>query len=92
MLFPGDKAFEMKATHGVPLDIVFDQIINVNGLILDWSAFIGAARRNGWWDYQTIEAVETGLTDAGIAPNTIKEIVTRMRLYMMTFRHPAMND
>lgn len=91
MIYPGYKAFELKATHGVPFEIVFDRLLN-NGVVIDWKMFIECARRNGWWDFQTYQAVEEGLADAGVELTTAAEIMVRIRLYITTHKHPGMQD
>lgn len=36
MMFSGEKLFELRATHGLPLDISIDYIINKNKMLIDW--------------------------------------------------------
>lgn len=82
-MFPGDKLFELKATHGVPLDICLYDIMILNKLPVSWCDFIDQARKNKVWDFQIIAMIETGLSDAGISKETIDEIINRSKLYIM---------
>lgn len=90
ILYPGDDAFELKATHGMPLDDVFHKIIVEHNLQLDWAGFIEAARRNGWWDFQTHEAIQVALEEAGVDRDTRREILIRFRLYVVANPHQMM--
>lgn len=88
--FPGDKLFQLKATHGMPLENSLDILMNQQSLKIDWVGFIDEARKNQWWDFQTIEAVEQALVDATVDRLHIEHILARMRAYMLIKRHPAM--
>lgn len=88
-LFPGATLFAMKATHGLPLDFALDRIINDAGMAVDWGGFIDAARENGWWDFQTIEAMGHALSDALLPRDVQREIVARAKLYMLANPHPG---
>lgn len=39
--------------------------------------------KNKVWDFQIVAMIETGLTDAGISKETIDEIISRAKLYIM---------
>ena len=80
-MFNGAKLFELKATHGFPLDFALDRIINEKGMPVSWVDFIEAARKNKWWDFQTIEVITHALEDAQVASK--EEIINRAKLYMM---------
>lgn len=82
-MFPGDKLYELKATHGVPLDISIYEVMTLHGLSVSWCNFIDQARKNKVWDFQIVAMIETGLTDAGISKETIDEIISRAKLYIM---------
>ena len=90
--FPGDKLFQLKATHGMPLENSLDILMNQQSLKIDWVGFIEEARKNEWWDFQIIEAVEQALVDATIDRHSCDQILKRMRAYMLTNRHPAMEQ
>lgn len=82
-LFSGKRLFELKATHGLPLGPAIDRIINVEGLTVTWGDFLATARSNGWYDFQTIEAVESGLGDAGVDRAMRDEILQRFRVLIV---------
>jgi hypothetical protein len=82
-LYPGSKLFELKATHGLPLDIAVDRVINLEKLRIEWPSFIETARKNGWWDYMTIEAMEVALTDADVNRILRDEIIISAKMYML---------
>lgn len=81
--FAGHKLFDLKATHGMPLGPAIDRIINIEGLTVTWDDFLSAARSNGWYDFQTIEAVESGLSDAGVDRAMRDEILQRFKVLIM---------
>lgn len=82
-VFSGHKLFDLKATHGMPLGPAIDRIINAEGLTVTWGDFLSTARSNGWYDFQTIEAVESGLDDAGVDRATRDEILKRFKVLIM---------
>lgn len=84
-IFSGKKLFELKATHGLPLDVAISRIADESASIrIDWVEFIETARSNGWWDYQTVEAIEIALTDADLLRSYRDEVLQRVKLYMLT--------
>lgn len=90
IMFRGDVLFELKTTHGFPLDFALDRIINESGGAIDWVAFIEAARRGGWWDYQTFEATSHAMVDAMLPLNMQASILQRFKLYVLANPHPRM--
>lgn len=82
MIYSGDKLFNLKATHGVPLDIALSALLDQN-IRVNWVEFIDTARRNKWWDFQTLEAITDALEDAGYARNDIHNITIRVKAYML---------
>lgn len=80
-MFCGRTLFEMKATHGLPLDFALDRIINEEGFVVDWVAFIDAARRNKWWDFQTYEVICHAMEDSMLPKCMQSAIKERIRLY-----------
>lgn len=91
-MFRGDVLFDLKCTHGFPLDFALDRIINDEGMAVDWVAFIEAARKNNWWDYQTYEVICHAMEDASIPREMQAEILLRFRLYVMANEHPKMKN
>lgn len=91
-LFPGAELFNLKATHGMPLDFCVDEIINVAGIAVEWPGFIDAARSNGWWDFQTYKATQHALDKAGLPGPMQRGILLGMQKYMMAHAHPLMQE
>lgn len=88
--FPGEVLFNMKATHGIPLDFALDKIINQNGMAVDWVAYLEAARDNKRWDYQTYEDICHAMVDAELPLDMQAAIKKRFQIYVMKNPHPAM--
>lgn len=82
-LFSGKTVFELKATHGLPLDVAVDRIIVQNNMAINWPEFICAARKNLRWDFQTISDIENALIDADVNRSDVAEIVTRCKMWVM---------
>ena len=85
VMFRGDVLFEMKATHGFPLDFSLDKIINERGYAVDWVAFIETARRNKWWDFQTYEVICHAMEDAMLPKTMQAEIKVRFKAYVLKY-------
>ena len=85
-LFDGAELFELKATHGFPLDFVLDRIINEEGWAIHWPGFIDAARRNQWPDYRTLRVAKEALIDAYLPRGMADAIEARFKLYVL--EHP----
>lgn len=82
-MFSGKTAFELKATHGLPLDVVVDRVIVQNKTAINWPEFICTARQNLRWDFQTISDIENALMDADVDRTDAAQIVTRCKLWVM---------
>jgi hypothetical protein len=54
--------------------------------VVEWPSFIEAARENGWWDFQTYDAICVGMEDAGIERPVQAGIKARFQQYVLT--HP----
>lgn len=87
-IFPGDKLFDLKAAHGMPLDFALDRIINEGGFAVDWVGFVDTARLNGWWDFQTYKSICSSMEDAMLPRTTQAGIKERLRLYILSKPHP----
>jgi len=81
--YPGAKLFQLKATHGLPLENAVDTILNRAKIVIDWEGFIDEARKNGWYDFQTIENIENALVDADVLKDTREQIIQRCKHYVM---------
>lgn len=91
-LFSGDVLFKLKTTHGFPWSMAFDLILVQQGLLVDWAAFIEAARRDDWWDFQLYEAVCHALVDAEIPSEMQAALRQKFKRYFLTHPHPKMSS
>ncbi|MNF14802.1 hypothetical protein D3C80_2171530 [compost metagenome] len=66
--------------------------MNQQSMKIDWVGFVDEARKNEWWDFQTLEVVENALVDALIPRNIVTGILTGIKHYMFNNRHPAMEQ
>jgi hypothetical protein len=89
-MFRGDVLFELKATHGFPLDFALDRIINDECMAVDWPAFIDAARKNKWWDFQIYETLCHAMVDAMLPRDMQDAIRTRFQRYVLAYPHPEL--
>lgn len=91
-MFRGDVLFELKATHGLPLDFALDSIINDRGMAVNWPEFIETARRNEWWDFQTYDVLLHAMEDAQVPKDIYNDIKRGFQRYVMMYPHPKMKD
>ena len=82
-LFPGDVLFELKATHGFPLDFALDLILVGERLVISWVPFIEAARKNGWWDFQTYQVLCHAMEQAQLPLEMQAGIKARFQIYVL---------
>jgi len=83
-IFPGARLFQIKATHGVPLDITLDLLFSRH-LRVDGQGFVDEARRNHWWDFQTLDVVQNALAE--VLDHTDQQaILLRLKRYMLENR------
>ena len=82
----GKRVFQLKASHGLPLDFALDRIINQGGHAVAWVGFVEEARSNGWWDFQTFKVIEEGMEDAQLPRDMQQAIKGRLKVYMLA--HP----
>lgn len=81
-LFPGDRLFQLRATHGLPIGDAIHQIYSTTSGV-DWVSFIEEARRNGWYDFQTIEAIENAFLDCDFDKAFALNVIKRMKYWML---------
>jgi alanyl-tRNA synthetase len=81
----GSVLFHLKATHGLPLDVAISRATS-KGMTIEWPSFIEEARHNGWWDFQTHDAIRDALVDAEVASTVREQIMLRFRAYVMEHR------
>ncbi|HXU93370.1 MAG TPA: hypothetical protein VFP33_06910 [Gallionella sp.] len=87
-LVEGKWVFDLKATHGLPLDFALDRIINEKNLAIEWVGFIEEARRNKWWDFQTLEVITHAMQDAMLPRDMQSAILDQFKLYVLNNPHP----
>ena len=85
----GKTLFNMKATHGLPLDFALD-IIKDADCVVDWIGFIDTARKNKWWDFQTLPVIAQCTSDAGYTQEEQDAIITRLKIYVTNNEHPEL--
>ena len=89
MLFPGKEVFELKATYGLPLEVIVGEIFDKK-LVIEWPGFIEQARANGWWDFKTIDTIKYALEDVDCTKQMKEEILVRCKIYVTKYPHPKM--
>ena len=89
-MFSGRLLFELKATHGVPLDFSLGRIIEDCALAVDWVEFIETARKNKWWDFQTYELLMHAMVDAALPEDFRRAVESRFKTYVVRNPHPMM--
>lgn len=82
-LFSGKVLFELKATHGLPLDVALSEIMVNAGHAINWPEFLETARKNGRWDFQTIPDIEVALLDAEVPREVASEILARCKAWVL---------
>lgn len=82
-VYPGANLFRMKATHGLPLDVAIDYLMNERLLSIDWVGFMEEARRNGWYDFQSIAAISDAFVDVSADWEVLDEIITRIKMWVV---------
>jgi hypothetical protein len=92
IMFRGDVLFELKATHGFPLDFALDSIINDKGMAVNWPEFIETARKNQWWDFQTYDVILHAMEDAQIPKDIYNGIKYGFQRYVMKYPNPRRTD
>jgi hypothetical protein len=83
MLIPGKLLFDLKTSNGLPLDFSLARVLDA-GFGVEWPSFIDAARKNGWFDFQTIKEMSNALVDASATRDYIEGVVVRAKLYMLS--------
>lgn len=81
-IYYGSRLFELKATHGLPLEVALDRLFH-DGFSVDWCEFIDCARSNGWYDFQTINVIKQAMDDCMIEPYIKESILVRAKVYIM---------
>lgn len=88
----GELIFRLKNSTGLPLEMALDRLIDA-GIGVDWAGFVDAARKCGWWDFQTIRCIEHAFVDCGLSRLPAgNQIINRVKIYMLSVPHPKMED
>ena len=85
----GWDIFKLKDETGFPFSMAF-ATCEKEGMVIDWIGLIEAAREAGWWDFQTIEAIQEAFTDSQAYAGSRGEIMKRIMAYMMAHPHPGL--
>ena len=87
MIVSGAFVFELKATHGLPLEMAIDRIILEKNMRISWADYIEAARLNGWYDFQIFESIRYGLQESMIDKEKKQAIIDKTKIYLLkTFK------
>ncbi len=81
--FPGDEV-RLTDQHGVPLEFIVSELFN-SDYTITWVDYIEAARKPGWWDFQTFEKLTMLSQELSEYRTEMKEILTRFKLYVLNF-------
>lgn len=80
-VFCGARLFQLRATHGLPLGDALVRITEA-GYPIDWTEFLKEARKNGWWDFQSLDAIQQAFVDADYSREEGAEIIKRMKVWI----------
>jgi len=81
-IFSGKIAFNLKDTHGLPLDIVFDEVINKQERMIDWLEFCLEAATHGWENQKIFKEIGYALSDARVHKELTSGILNRLKIYL----------
>lgn len=88
----GAFLFQLKATHGLPLDFALTLIDGKRDKgvpLINWKEYIDEARRNNRWDYQTIEEITHALEDTDFYDKTQQlTLINTIKQYVVDNPHP----
>lgn len=82
IIYPGRRAYYLKATIGLPLSVMLLQCERF-GAMIDWPGFVAAARLDGWPDFKTYEHIVEALNDSGVFPDLRSGILQRLRTFII---------
>ena len=83
-MFDGAKLFQLKATHGLPLEVAVERILRDEEIPIRWETFVEEARANGWYDFQTMEVIDQALVDSGVSREYRSGVMYRFKLYVLS--------
>lgn len=87
-VFSGRTLFELKASHGFPLDFALVKLAG-EGLAVDWPEYIEAARSNGRWDFQTYREVCDAIAEAQLPAGVQAAIREGFQRYVLAHPMPT---
>lgn len=79
----GEAIFRLKDTDGFPLSCSFSECA-ARGWVVDWVGLVNAARAHGWWDFQTMDAINEAFTDSGAWPEQQAQITSQLQRYILS--------
>lgn len=79
----GAFLFDLKATHGLPLEFALQKCFEHGVKCVDWIGFIDRARECGWHDFQTIRELSHSLADSDVSRSAADAVVRGAKLYML---------
>lgn len=81
-VFPGSRLFQLRATHGLSLGDALSRLVGAE-VTIGWVSFMTEARANGWYDFQSVDAIEQAWLDASLDPEHLKQIILRLKLWIL---------
>ena len=87
----GKIVFDLKATYGLPLEIIIDRVMNEEGLNITWPDFIEEARKNNWLDEQIFKTIKYGIEESMLERDIKEIIIEKTMLYLMTYPNNFIN-
>jgi len=90
--YPGDKFFHLKTTHGVSWTVAVYLVMVKYRFVIDWISFVQEARKNKWYDFQTVKAIESSLQESGVDRTLVDGIMLRMKHYMQNNKQIFWDD
>lgn len=81
-VFCGKKVFQARDTHGLPLDVVIDELINKKKMAIDWVGYVEESIKSDWTWKKTISDLEYALLDARIDKYYADQILLRIKLHI----------
>lgn len=84
----GSRVFKMRDEQGMPLDQVFDIIINEKKMMVDWLGFLASAKIAGWKWSKILGDIKYGLRDANVEKDMSETIIKRIEALEEIYNKP----
>lgn len=81
-IFSGKTTFILKDTHGLPLYIIFDEVINKHKKMINWLEFCLEAARHGWENEKIFKEIKYSLNEARVTKQLSNGIMNKLKLYL----------